>query len=128
MVAAVRRGHSLRAVARQFHVSLLTVQRWVQRAAGHRLDRVDFRDRPAGPKHAPGRTSRGLEDLVLRLRRELREESELGECGAAAIRRTLLARGTTAVPALRTINRILERRGAFEARHRVRHRPPPRGW
>ena len=128
MVAAVRRGASLRAVARQYRVSLRTVQRWVQRAAGQRLDRVDWRDRPAGPRRAPRRVAAELEDLVLTLRRELRETSELGEYGAAAIRRELLARGVSPVPALRTINRILERRGAFDARRRVRHRPPPRGW
>ena len=46
MVAAVRHGASMRVVARRFHVSLLTVQRWVQRANRHRLDRVDWRDRP----------------------------------------------------------------------------------
>ncbi|MDB5309369.1 MAG: hypothetical protein JWO38_3571, partial [Gemmataceae bacterium] len=32
MVAAVRRGASLRAVAEQFRVSLWTVQTWVARA------------------------------------------------------------------------------------------------
>jgi Homeodomain-like domain len=128
MVAAVRRGAPLRAAARQFRVSLSTLQRWVARAEGKRLDRVDWGDRPAGPRHAPRRTARALEDLVLSVRRELREASDLGEYGAAAIRRELLARGAGPVPAVRTINRILERRGAFDARRRVRRKPPPRGW
>jgi hypothetical protein len=40
MVAAVWRGTSVRETARQFRVSLDTVQR----AAGQRLDRVDWSD------------------------------------------------------------------------------------
>jgi hypothetical protein len=31
-------------------------------------------------------------------------------------------------PAIRTIGRILERRGALDGRRRVRRPPPPRGW
>ena len=65
---------------------------------------------------------------MLTVRRELREQSDLGEFGAVAIRRELEARGLGDLPALRTINRILARRGALDARHRVRHQPPPRGW
>ena len=128
MVAAVRGGTPQRAVARQFRVSLATVQYWVGRAAGRRLDRVDWGDRPAGPRCAPRRTERALEDLVLSVRRELREASDLGEYGAAAIQRELLARGISQPPAVRTINRIPARRGAFDARGRVRRKPPPRGW
>ena len=128
MVAAVRRGISQREVARCFRVSLDTVQRWVQRAAGRRLDRVDWSDRSAAPHTLPTRTARDMEELVLTVRRELREQSELGEFGAAAIRRELEARQLAAVPSLRTINRILARRGALDARHRMRHKPPPRGW
>jgi hypothetical protein len=128
MVAAVRRGTPMRAVARQYRVSLLTVQRWVQRAAGQRLDRVDWCDRPARPRRSPRRVPPAMEDLVLTVRHELRTTSDLGEFGAAAIRRELVARGRAAVPAVRTINRILERHGIFDARRRVRHRPPPPGW
>jgi hypothetical protein len=128
MVAAVRRGTPLRAVARAFRVHLRTVQRWVERAAGKRLDRVDWSDRPAGPRQALRRTAREVEDLVLTVRRELRASSDLGEFGAAAIHRELVARKVAPVPSVRTINRILARRGALDARHRVRHKPPPRGW
>ena len=46
MVTMVRRGAPLRAVARRRQVSLHTVQRWVARAAGQRLDRIDWADRP----------------------------------------------------------------------------------
>ena len=128
MLAAVRRGIAHREVAPGFRVSLDTVQRWVQRAAGRRLDRVDWNDRSAAPHTLPTRTARDMEDLVLTVRRELREQSDLGEFGAAAIRRELAARALPAVPSLRTINRILARRGALDARHRIRLKPPPCGW
>jgi len=129
IVAAVRAGASRRAVARERRVSLATVQLWLERAGDARLDRVDWSDRPSRP-HRTTRTERGLEERVLTLRRELREESPLGEYGAAAIRRELLARPdpATTVPSLRTIGRILERRGALDARRRTRRPPPPAGW
>jgi hypothetical protein len=128
MVRAVRRGASLRAVARRFHVSPTTVQRWVERARGQRLDRIDLRDQSSAPQRVVNRVRPALEDLVLQLRRDLRAQSDLGEFGAAAIRRELLQRGLAAPPSLRTIGRILERRGALDSRHRVRRQAPPVGW
>jgi len=56
---------------------LCTVQRWVSRAAGHPLTQVDWSDRPSGPIGSSSRTPRELEDLILELRRELREKSDL---------------------------------------------------
>jgi hypothetical protein len=55
-----------------------------------------------------------LEDLVLTIRRELKELSDLGEFGAEAIYRELVVRGVKKPPVVRTIGRILERRGALE--------------
>ena len=127
MVAAVRRGAALRAVARQFRVSLLTVQRWVQRAGAQRLDRVDWGDRPP-IAHTIRRTEAAMEALVLTTRRALKETSAGGDYGAAAIERALLARGGPAVPSRRTIGRILVRRGALDGRTRVRRPAPPPGW
>jgi transposase-like protein len=127
MVAAVRRGATARAVARRFGVSTSTVLHWVERARGQRLDRVDWADRPRAPHHTR-RTEVGIEDLVLRLRRQLRQDSDLGAFGAEAIQQALVAQGASAVPSVRTINRILRRRGALDSRHRLRRPPPPRGW
>jgi transposase len=127
MVAAVRRGRSKREVAREFGVALSTVQFWVSRARGERLNRVDWSDRASGPRHPGNRTPQDLEDRVLRLRQELRE-SDLGEFGAQAIVDALKEQGLSPVPALRTIGRILERRGVLDGRHRVRRPPPPAGW
>src|SRR6266540_4772019 len=75
MVAAVRRGESARAVARRFGVSTSTVVYWVERARGHRLDRVDWADRSRAPRHTR-RTNAAVEDLILRVRRQLRQRSE----------------------------------------------------
>jgi transposase len=126
MVAAIRTGESVRAVARRFQVSRPTVQRWVQRAVRQRLDRVDWADRPPVP-HTVSRTPPAVEERVLHLRRTLKDESPLGEYGAAAIQREW-RRQWGAVPALRTIGRILNRRGALEGQRRVRTPPPPPGW
>jgi hypothetical protein len=127
MVAAARRGCSLHAVAQQFAVSPATVLRWVRRAAGRRLDRVDWSDRPRAPRHTT-RTAPDLEALVLDIRRDLRQRSDLGFYGAAAIRDELARRGVAPLPSLRTVNRILGRCGAFDGHRRARRPPPPPGW
>jgi hypothetical protein len=126
MVAAVRRGASLRAVARRFRVGVATVAHWVARAKGQRLDRADWSDHARAPRQTR-RTATSLEDLVLEARREL-AQGDLGAIGADPIRQALLARGVAGVPSARTINRIPARRGALDARPRARRPPPPRGW
>jgi len=119
----------MRAVARESRISLSTVQRWVQRAAGARLDRVDWDDRPTGCRRAVNRVSVETEDLVLRLRRELKQTSDLGEYGAVAIHREWQQQeGPPAIPSVRTIGRVLERRGALDGQRRMRWPAPPRGW
>ena len=127
MVAAIRCGESQRSVARRFRVSLCQVQYWVRRAGRQRLDRIDWEDRSRRP-HRTRKTSRPTEDRVLATRRWLKRSSPLGEYGAVAIARTLGARGGHAVPSVRTIGRILDRRGALDHRPRVRRPPPPPGW
>lgn len=128
MVEAFRAGDSQRSVARRFGVALRTVQRWLERAGDEPLESVDLGSRSSRP-HQVERTAVELEDGILEVRRALRDESELGEYGAAAIRRALLERGTPQpVPSARTIGRILERRGALDARRRIRRPAPPPGW
>jgi hypothetical protein len=126
MVAAVRHGQPLRAVARSFGVGVATVAHWVERAKGQRLDRVDWSDRTHAP-HQPRRTATAVEDLVLTIRSDL-AHGDLGAIGAEAIRQALSDQGCAELPALRTINRILARRGALDGRTRTRRPPPPKGW
>lgn len=127
MVAEVRAGASMRSVARAHDVRLFTVQWWCRRAGNVPLDRVDWRDRSPVPRRVH-RTESAVEDRVLSLRRALKETSDLGEYGARIIHRELVARGHALVPSVRTIGRILERRGALDARRRIRRTPPPPGW
>lgn len=112
-------------------MTLSTVQRWVARAEGQRLDRVDW-SRARGGRREGQATAGEVEDLILSLRKELRETSDLGEFGAAAIWRELTMRkkslGVRTLPSVRTIGRILERRGALDGQRRIRRPPPPRGW
>ncbi|HVV70025.1 MAG TPA: hypothetical protein VHI52_00610 [Verrucomicrobiae bacterium] len=64
---------------------------------------------------------------MLAIRKQLKDQSTLGEYGADAIRRELKALGHS-IPSRRTIGRILERNGQLDGRKRVRRPPPPRGW
>jgi transposase len=127
MVSAVRKGSSVRAVAKRFGVGKSTVQRWVAHAQGKRLGRVDFSDRSCRPAHTT-RSADQIEELVLDMRRELRVSSALGEFGAGAIREELRRRSLLPLPATRTIGRILQRRGALDGKRRTRRPSPPKGW
>jgi len=117
----------MRSVARCFDVSLPTVQRWVKRAEGFELEKVDWTTHASIP-HKTRRTESFIEDWVMGIRHQLRQYSDLGEFGAAAIQREWLAQGLTHPPSVRTIGRVLERRGALDGQKRVRRRPPPPGW
>lgn len=128
IVRAARSGQPLRQVARELKVSLATVQRWVARASGQRLDRVAFSGLPRGGRRPASSTDPALEGLVLQLRRQLKEESDLGDCGAAAIHEKLVEQRVKDIPSIRTIGRILARRGALDGKRRRRQPPPPRGW
>ena len=113
-------------MAKKFGVAVATVAHWVKRAKGKRLDRVDFSDH----SRAPGKTRRTdttVEDLIVKTRGEL-AQGDLGAIGAEAIRQTLLAQSVDKVPSVRTISRILCRRGILDGRKRTRRPPPPRGW
>ncbi len=127
MVAAVRRGASQREVAPRFGVALSTVQFWVCRAEGKRLDRVDWNDRSRRPRRTR-RTNRATERKVLGIRRRLKERSALGEYGAEAIFRQMQADAVDPCPSVRTIGRILQRHGVLDAKRRQRRPPPLRGW
>jgi hypothetical protein len=88
---------------------------------------VDWHDRPCAP-HATTRSEAAIEDLVLTVRTELGQCSDLGFHGAEAIHEALEARQAEPLPSVRTINRILQRRGALDGRSRVRRPAPPPGW
>ena len=128
MIQLVRQGHSLRAVARKFAVDPATVKRWVDRTAGQRLERAALSDRPSGLRRAANRTTAALEEQILQTRTQLKERSALGNCGAHAIRQHLNQQGLEPLPAVRTVGRVLARRGALSGRYRQRRKPPRPGW
>jgi hypothetical protein len=103
------------------------VHHWVQHARRQRLDRVDWHDRPSTPRTTT-RTETAIEDLVLTVRCELEQASDLGFHGAEAIHEALKGRQLEPLPSVRTINRILERRGALDGQRRTRRPAPPPGW
>ena len=103
------------------------VHHWVQQAQGQRLDRVDWHDRSHAPR-ASHRTEAVIEELVLTVRAELEQLSDLGFHGAEVIHEALKGRKIEPLPAVRTINRILERRGVLDGQKRLRRPAPPPGW
>ena len=80
------------------------------------------------PHKVANRTSAEIERQTLQLRRELKEQSDLGEFGAAAIHREMERRNLRPLPAVRTISYILQRYGALDYHVRQRNLPPPLGW
>lgn len=122
----MRAGSSYRDVARRLRVGLATVARWVRRACGVPLNRVDWRDRSDRPRRVPGRTCEAIVRKIAKARRYLSKLDALGEHGPEAIRRHLLAAGVVA-PSARTIARWLARLG-LSGRERWRRPPPPKGW
>jgi putative transposase len=130
MVKLVRAGSSVRSVARQFCVGLSHVQYWVRRAGAQRLDRVDWTDQSSAPLQSANSTSKAMEEAVLKARAQLRV-SDLGEWGARAIHAHLTAAATVTdagLPSVRTIGRVLSRRGVLDGKIRIRRTPPPPGW
>lgn len=115
-------------MAREYGVTLHTVQRWVSRANGLPLDEVNWSSLPAGSRQSAVRSLTDVEDRVLQIRKELKEDSALGEYGAEAIGREMQRRRLRRIPSQRTIGRILERRGALDGKRRTRRPAPPRGW
>ena len=80
------------------------------------------------PEWVRALTDAVLEEWLVELRRQLRQTSDLGEYGAAALRREWLDRGFPDPPVTRTIHRILRRRGRLDGPRRQRRPAPPPGW
>lgn len=118
----------MREVARAFRVSLSLIQRWVGRASGQRLDRVDWSSKTTSATRPSNRTTHEIEALVLTLREQLEKTSDLGEHGAEAILAAMVERAVENRPSVRTIGRILERSGILDGQRRVRRAAPPVGW
>jgi hypothetical protein len=119
---------SIRQTAKNFGVTKATVEYWLNRSKGKRLDRVDWSNKPINVKTANNRVETCVEQCVLALRKELKEQSPLGEFGAAAIQREMEKRQCPKAPSRATSNRILKRNGVLDNKRRKRFPPPPIGW
>jgi transposase len=126
LVTQIRHGLSFRQVAKRFGVAVSTVPFWVKRVGDQRLNRVNYSDKSKHPI-TTNRVDEGVERCVLELRKELKERSDLGEFGAEAIQREMEKFGGNMIPARATINRILQRNGFLDGKHRRRFMPPPKG-
>jgi len=124
MIKAVRTGMSMREAEHEFGFSKSAIQRWVERAHGQRLDRVDLNERKPG--RAWNRTASEVEQRIAELRTQLRD-GVLGEHGARTIRTTLQGEFSR-VPSEASINRVLSRLGLQDAVRRIRRPAPPKGW
>jgi len=125
----VRRGRSQRFVARRFKVSLHTIQRWVQRAGLLSLEKVDWGSQSKTAHQIANKTSAGMEQEVCLVRKQLETTGALGFVGAQTIQDALRERTDLgALPSVRTIGRILKRRGLLDGQRRVRRAAPPPGW
>lgn len=116
----------MREAAQAFGCGKSTIELWVARARGYRLDRVDFTDRKSG--RAWNRTPADVEQRIAQLRRVLREDSILGEYGARAIEAALHIEMQGREPSEASINRVLSRLGLHDAVRRIRRSAPPQGW
>ena len=88
------------------------------------MDWSDHSSAPRRTRHLPLE----IEDEIVRLRFVLREDI-LSESGPVAIARALAHQvPREQQPSIRTIARVLGRRGLLDGTARVRRRPPPRGW
>jgi hypothetical protein len=99
----------------------------VKRAGKNPLGEVDWTDRSSRPHRHPAQTTRATQRLVCRVRRQLAKD-DLGFVGAASIQDALKTLLCSAVPSVRTINRILHAHGFMDAARRRRTVAPPKGW
>jgi putative transposase len=129
MVKMVRQGKSQRAAARRFRVTLHTVQRWLARAEGLELQGVDWSDRSHVAHIVANKTPADVEQKICALRKQLESSAALGFSGAQSIHEVLQgAEDPVAKPSVRTIGRVLRRKGFLDRPRRLRNTAPPAGW
>jgi len=68
MISEIRHGASQRQVAKKYGYHFSTVQYWIKRTAGQRLDRINWDDRPPIAKKV-NRAPKTIEDKILDVRR-----------------------------------------------------------
>jgi transposase len=102
IVTSIRRGMSVRQVASRFGVAPSTVMFWVKRASKQRLNRIGWWSDRSSRRVAANRVSESVERCVIHLRKNLKEQSVLGEFGADAIQYEMQNRGCNKTPSRAT--------------------------
>jgi transposase InsO family protein len=122
MAAALPDGvDGVAAFCRAQGISRQTFYKWRKRFDVEGLDRL--RDRSRRPCSSPAATPPAVEELIVRVRKQLADDGEFN--GPASIRDRLVrdaAMGAAAVPSRATIARILARRGQLRPQPRKRPR------
>lgn len=119
MAAALAGGvEDVAGFCREQGISRQTFYKWKKRFAVEGLD--GLRDRSRRPATVPIATSAGVEDAIVRARKELAEEGEFN--GPLSIAARLAERGVTPLPSRATIARVLSRRGQVRPQPRKRPR------
>jgi transposase len=116
ITAVVVEGRSKSEVARDYGVSRYWVQQLVSRY--QREGTIAFQPRSRRPHHSPQAVDADIEDVIVRLRKELSKQGlDAGaETIAAHLARQIPAGGgRPGVPAVSTIWRILSRRGFHQS-------------
>lgn len=119
-VRLVLAGATVTEVAARVGVSRQTLHSWLSRYLAKGV--AGLVDRSRRPNACPHRCSGDVEVVVVEMRRKH------PRWGAKRIRMQLLKAGGEAVPAERTINRILSRHGLLEHRARKRRRESFKRW
>jgi len=117
-------GESPAAICASMGYSREWFYKWLRRSRSG--DPEWFRERSRRPHESPGRTSRELEETVITVRESLERQGLFH--GAQAIRWELEALGRYPRPSVRTISRILGRRGLIRrrpGRYQPRGKPYP---
>ena len=109
-------GRSKSEVARDYKISRYWVQQLIKRYEAE--GKSAFEPRSRRPHSNPRSISLGLEDRIIRLRKDLSKKGL--DAGAETIRCHLQAQGTGRLPATSTIWRVLTRRGFVTPQPRKR--------
>lgn len=119
MAAALAQGvDDVAAFCRAQGISRQTYYKWKKRFELEGLD--GLRDRSRRPNSTPIATPAEVEDLVVRVRKELADAGEFN--GPFSIESRLAAEGVSPLPSRATIARILSRRGQVRPQPRKRPR------
>lgn len=119
MAAALARGiDDVAAFCRAQNISRETYYKWKRRFEREGLD--GLRDRSRRPNSVPNATPAGIEDAIVRARKELADAGQFN--GPFSIADRLAAQGVSPVPSRATIARILARRGLVRPQPRKRPR------